>query len=674
MTSFRPLVSLALLCLGVCRVPAALLPVENFFRLPERRELSLSPSGRFIAALAPNDKKRFNILVIDRQEHKSWWVTNEEDTDVVDYFWKTDEQLIFSLGGVGKAAEDSGGLFSVRRDGRDLQVMVPSARMQVGQVTFRTIDILHRLRQDPEYILVASDSRMVGFPDVYKQRVGSQVRKMVVENPGNVVSWTVDAKGAARAGVRMEKEGLAYTVVWRPSEDSPWVELARNVTGERGWLPAGFSADGRTMYVFSNLGRSTAALYEYDPATRTFGRLLFEDPVYDAGAAMVLDSVGASGLTFNEQYEMVGLRYYADKQKTVWFAEPYKSLQAELDGALPDHVNNFSPLGVDAAHHLAVVTSSSASDPGAFYLLNAKTLEMSKLASVMSWINPGAMAEVRPISYAARDGRIIHGYLTLPRGREPKNLPLVFNPHGGPYGVRDEWRFDPMVQFLANRGYVVLQIDYRGSGGYGFDHYIAGRHQIGYAMLDDKVDAVKWAIAQGIADPRRTGVFGASYGGYAAMAGIVYYPDLFKWAIDYVGVVDFRRQIDYYRKVGDGGKLAWNFWTFMVGHPDRDREALAKISPLTFADQVRRPLFIIHGRIDPTVPIDQADALRATLDRAKIPYDYHVANDEGHGFRKEENNFKLFTLIDAFLQRVNQLDREGHVVVHDFVVLPDGKK
>ncbi len=654
MSSFRILILLCGLVAAACTPALAeILPVEYFFKNTERRDLSLSPSGRFLAALAPNEKDRLNIYIIDRQEGKAWWATNEQDADVVTYNWKTDDHLLFSLGAIGRDTADSAGLFSVRRDGRDMQVMVPSARMRVGHLIWRDTSILHYLPSDPENILVAADARNAGFPDVYLQRVGRQARRMVVENPGNVIGWIVDAKGAVRAGVRLEKEGIAYTVIWRATESSPWVDLVRNTVGEHGWLPAGFSDDGRTMYVFSSLGRSTAALYEYDPVKGQFGRMLYEDPVYDVGSAMVLESFAAGGLVFNRKYEMVGLRYDAAKPKTVWFAEPYKTIQAELDGAMPDTANNFGPRSVDSDHGMVVVSSSSATDPGQFFLLDSKSFEMRKLGSAMSWVDSNKMAQVKPVSFTSRDGRTIHGYLTLPRGIEPKNLPFVLHPHGGPYGVRDSWRFDRTVQFLANRGFAVLQVDYRGSGGYGIDHYMAGRHQIGYGMLNDKVDAVKWAQAEGIADPARTGVFGASYGGYAAMAGIVYHPDLFKWAINYVGVVDFRRQIEYYRKLDDAGKVAFNFWSFMAGHPDKDREALEKISPLTFAGNVRRPLFIIHGRIDRTVSIDQADALRGVLDRAKVPYTYHVANDEGHGFRKEENNYKLFTLIDAFLRDMN---------------------
>lgn len=651
--------SVLLLAIAAFALPtrAELLPVEYFFKTPERLSITLSPSGRYLSALARNDAKRLNILIVDRLEKKNWWATNERDSDVVTYYWKTDDTLLFQLGAIGRDAEDGGGLFSIRRDGRDLQVMIPSLRMREGEITFRNFELLARLPRDPENILISTDQNGIqGYPDVYRQRVGRKARKLVVQNPGNVIDWIVDREGVVRAGVREEKKGMAYSVIWRPSEDAEWQVLATNSSDVKGWWPAGFSKDGKTMYVSTNVDRSTAALVEYDPATRKFGRVLHEDPIYDVGpSAFLLDNFTFS-LIYNRDQELVGVRYAAAKTRTVWFSEPYQTIQRELDLAMPETVNNVTPLEGDA--NLFLVTAASSRDPGTFYLLNGKTFELATLAASRPWVKPAQLAETKPVSFPARDGRMLHGYLTLPVGSSGKKLPFILHPHGGPYGPRDEYRFDPQVQFLANRGYAVLQVDYRGSGGYGFDHYFSGRRQIGYAMLDDKVDAVKWAQEQGIADPARTGIFGASYGGYAAMAGAAYYPDLFKFAINYVGVVDFRRHILQWKR--QRNEVGYNYWVYMVGDPESDREALAKISPVNFVDRIKSPLMIVHGRIDPVVSVDQADALRSALNKANVPFTYHVANDEGHGFRKEENSYKLFTDIDKFL---NSLVPEGKVEI-----------
>lgn len=656
MPLFKRLSILLFASLAALVARAELLPVQYFFKTPDRLSITLSPSGRYLSALARNDAQRLNVLIVDRLEKKNWWATNERDTDVVSYFWKTDDTLLFELGAIGRDAEDGGGLFSIRRDGRDLQVMIPSFRMRTGEITFRNHDVFARLLRDPENILITTDQNGVqGYPDVYRQRVGRQARKLVVKNPGNVIAWIADRRGIVRAGVREEKKGMAYSVIWRESEDAEWQVLATNSAEVRGWWPAGFSQDGRTMYVFSNVGRSTAALVEYDPSTRAFGRVLHEDPVYDVGASSFLLDNFTSQLIYSREQGLIGVRYAANKTRTVWFAEPYQTLQRELDLAMPETVNNITPLEGDA--NLFLVTASSSRDPGTFYLLNGRTFELATLAASRPWVDPKKLAETKPVSFPARDGHMLHGYLTLPVGSSGQKLPFILHPHGGPYGPRDEYRFDPQVQFLANRGYAVLQVDYRGSGGYGFDHYFSGRHQIGYTMLDDKVDAVKWAQAQGIADPARTGIFGASYGGYASMAGAAYYPDLFKFAINYVGVVDFRKHILQWKR--QKNEVGYNYWVYMVGDPEADRDALAKISPINFVDRIKGPLMIVHGRIDPVVSVDQADALRSALDKAGVRYTYHVANDEGHGFRKEENNYHLFTAIDEFLNRLIPAGKTG---------------
>ncbi|NIW23916.1 MAG: prolyl oligopeptidase family serine peptidase [Gammaproteobacteria bacterium] len=294
-----------------------------------------------------------------------------------------------------------------------------------------------------------------------------------------------------------------------------------------------------------------------------------------------------------------------------------------------------------------LILAHSDTDPGSFYLLDQARGQLRYYASRMSWLNPQVLAEMRPITITARDGIKLRGYLTIPNGAERIDLPLILHPHGGPYGIRDSWGFNRHVQFLASRGYAVLQINFRGSGGYGKAFMDIAWQQWGLAMQDDLTDAVQWAIDEGIADPERVCIYGASYGGYATMAGITTTPELYQCAVNYVGVIDLRALYAYWSgSPYVTGLEAW--FERAIGHPREDRERLEATSPVNNLDGLEVPLLIVHGRRDPRVPIAQADMLTRALRRREIEHELLIKNDEGHGFVKEENNFELYSRLEAF--------------------------
>jgi dipeptidyl aminopeptidase/acylaminoacyl peptidase len=265
----------------------------------------------------------------------------------------------------------------------------------------------------------------------------------------------------------------------------------------------------------------------------------------------------------------------------------------------------------------------------------------------MPWLDTQSMAQMHPVTLRARDRVELHGYLTLPHDAPASNLPLIVHPHGGPYGIRDRWGFDRITQFLASRGYAVLQVNYRGSGGYGKRFRDIAWRQWGLAMQDDLTDAVRWAVGEGIADAGRICIFGASYGGYAAMAGITTTPELYRCAVNYVGVVDLPELYGYWSGAAiESGIEAW--FRRAIGDPRGDRERLDATSPINNLDGLDVPLFIAHGRRDPRVPIAQAERLIRALRRRGIDHEVLFKNDEGHGFVKQENNVELFTRLEAF--------------------------
>jgi len=265
-------------------------------------------------------------------------------------------------------------------------------------------------------------------------------------------------------------------------------------------------------------------------------------------------------------------------------------------------------------------------------------------------IDPEQMAPMKPITFRARDGLMIQGYLTLPLGRDAKNLPLVLHPHGGPFGIRDSWGFNPEVQFYANRGYAILQVNYRGSGGYGDKFERAGWKKWGLEMQDDLTDAVKWTIAEGMADPERVVIAGASYGGYATMAGLVYTPELYCAGINYVGVVDIEELIPR----GDSVSKERAYWyETRIGDLSKaeDRKRIRETSPVHFTDRIRAPVLMAYGKNDPRVRRSQGVDIEAALKKAGKTYEMIIEKEEGHGFRKEELSIAFFTKVDAFLKK-----------------------
>ena len=294
-----------------------------------------------------------------------------------------------------------------------------------------------------------------------------------------------------------------------------------------------------------------------------------------------------------------------------------------------------------------IVAAANDKTPGTRYVYDAKADTLAKLADINPWIPERDMAPTTPVSYTSRDGMKINGYLTLPVGRGDKNLPCIVNPHGGPW-ARDSWGYNPEVQFLANRGYCVLQMNFRGSTGYGRQFWEASFGQWGLKMQDDVSDGVQWLVQQGIADPKRVGIYGGSYGGYTTLAGVTFTPDLYAAAVDYVGVSNlftFLTTIPAYWKPMLATMHA------MVGHPEKDKERLTATSPALNTERIKTPLFIAQGARDPRVNKAESDQVVDALRKRGVEVQYMVKENEGHGFRNEENQFEFYDAMEAFLAK-----------------------
>ena len=380
----------------------------------------------------------------------------------------------------------------------------------------------------------------------------------------------------------------------------------------------------------------TDALWLYDTYNDEFIEKIFEHPRYDVG-----------GLAISEKSEKpVYISYYGEKPERVWLDKDLENVYKSIEASFP---NDKVSIGSWTKNEdKAIVTTWSDRNPGEMYYYDRNRGSISLIAKSRPWIDKNEMSPMIPIEFTARDGLTINGYLTVPVNSDGKNLPLIVNPHGGP-NARDYWGYNREHQFFASRGYAVLSMNFRGSTGYGRSHVKSANKEWGRKMQDDVTDSVKWAVSQGIANPDKICIHGASYGGYAVMAGITKTPDLYKCAVNYVGVTDMKLLFTERPKV-------WEIWDEQqkveIGDYETEKEYLDEVSPINLVDRIKTPLYIVHGKLDWRVDIKHAEVLRKELKKVgkKEGEDYFwmVKGDEGHGFVKPENNLELYSELEKF--------------------------
>ncbi len=621
--------------------PPPEMPLETFFADPQASQVQISPDGRYLALLAPANN-RMQIVVVDRKAGKRQRITDMKDESVVSVGWTNSSRLIFRQQVKG---QESFGTYAVNADGTNLRVLqqatVRDGERVANADSRRGFSIIDDLPSDPDHVLINVGRGRSGLGDVYLLNINNEKRRIVMSNFGKVRDWVADRNGVVRVAIEQDENEPYASIKYRKDEKSPWTEIARAPFDAPGWRPVAFDGDNRTLIIVSDLDRKTRGLFTYDPEEGRITGTLVDDPVYD-----VAGGGGDPALIYSaKKQRVVGVRYDAEKPKTVWFDPELKALQASLDAALPDTLNTITSFTNDES--VFIVTAASDRDPGAFYLYDAKANALSLLARRFPEVDPAQMAEMRPFQFTARDGMQLYGYITLPAGREAKKLPMIVNPHGGPYGPRDSWRFNPEIQFLANRGYAVLQVNFRGSGGYGRAYEEAGYREWGLKMQDDLTDGVKWAIEQGYADPARVAIYGASYGGYATLAGLVYTPELYVCGVNYVGATDIER-LGFMLGFNSMTKPMQGFMSRRWLHPFKDAAQIKATSPVNFVQNIRVPLLMAYGEYDPRVTIDHGEALEIELKKYGKQYKNIVVGNEGHGFNKFENRIAFYREMDAF--------------------------
>jgi dipeptidyl aminopeptidase/acylaminoacyl peptidase len=602
-------------------------PVRDFFSNPEKAYFRLSADGKTLGFMQPvsvdGAPRRLNVFVQalqgSRPVGEARRLTAETARDISIYSWKGSDRILY--------VKDFGG---------DENFHLVSVDVKTGKVTDLTpgdkvrAELLDELPDDPHHILVTHNRRNAELFDVYRIDLRTGAETLVASNPGNIVGWGTDHAGRVRLAFR--SDGLKNEVLHRATERDEFKLIISTDFKTEVSVPF-FTADNRKLYAISNRGRDLKALVEIDPAKPDAERVVFVPEGVDLGGAN----------WSRAKKKLVEANYVSDRIQRRFFDRATERVYARAAAKAPGM--EITLQSATKAEDKFIVAAASDRTPGGRYIYDAKADTMTLLAEINSKIAAADMAPMKPISYTSRDGLTIHGYLTLPVGREPKQLPCVVNPHGGPW-ARDIWGYNPEVQFLANRGYCVLQMNFRGSTGYGRKFWEASFGQWGLKMQDDITDGVQWLIAQGIADPKRVGIYGASYGGYATLAGVTFTPELYAAAVNYVGVSNL---FTFMNTIPPYWRTELTKLHEMVGHPERDKDRLTRTSPALNADKIKTPLMVVQGARDPRVNKAESDQMVDALKKRGVDVPYMVKDNEGHGFRNEENQYEFYGAMEQFL-------------------------
>jgi dipeptidyl aminopeptidase/acylaminoacyl peptidase len=607
--------------------PAELIPVETFFADPYMRSVQISPDGHYLAFLSKLGTGRVGVALIDLTTGKTEPLVGGTDESYSFIHWKNPDYLIFG-GDVG--GNESLSLRSIRISTRRVIELSQSFRERYFENAAQA-NVVDLLRFDANHVLILGNKQQGSWDfGIFKVDIRTGERTAYPYDPEKDVSdLIVDNAGDIRARFRMLGEKIIFEA---HQPDGLYKTIRKFPVNDPAWAVERVAADNETLYLLTHDSTDTNALQTYNLKTQVLGPVLFQAPA-DGEINEVLCSYDRS--------KLYGVLYTTDKSSYHWFDDSRARLQARIDDALPGTFNQVISETPD--EKVLVIHSGSDIAPGAYYLLDLRRTALMPVGQYNPFIKPAQMRPMQPITYTARDGLVVHGYLTLPAGANGKLVPLILNPHGGPYGIRDEWGFNPEVQFLANRGYAVLQVNYRGSGGYGQKFLLAGKHEWGRKMQDDLTDAVHWAIDQHIADPERVAIYGASYGGYAALAGVTFTPDLYQCGVNYVGVSD----LAVLNRHTYGGDRETDI--YFADWVENDVKSMRERSPVNFVERIRVPTLHAYGENDPRVDIDNWKELKAQLDKFHKPYEYLRVDAEGHGFRKEENSVKFYRAMEKFL-------------------------
>ena len=611
--------------------------IERLAQLPTFTDPQLSPDGRRIAArLSHGDGARIGVW--DLRLDGAVQVAVIDASALISFEWAGDDRLLFNIVGVA-LVEGYGLALPVRRVvshdfiTRRSQPLCPG-RGVVDQAIF--IDPAGR------HALISSSTALERTPRV--QRVDLATGECVEVQPSRsgIDAWFADSSGIVRMGADYNQQRMRVFYRAAAHAELRLIDNERLVSDESVIEMARFVGQTGRGVIITNASTGRFGVYNYDFEGNARGEALFEHPEVDVTSAI-----------FASDGTVDGVRYEDDRPRVRWLNTDLQRVQQVIDRALPNKTNQVLNRSRDGNRML--ILSSAADDPGTFYVFDRTNRRLELFARPHEGLEGAALAEVRTVSYRSRDGLAINGYLTLPPGRPARGLPLIIYPHGGPF-ARDSWSYSPEVQFLASRGYAVLQPNFRGSTGYGRQFVERGYGQWGTGMIDDIEDGVDWLVRDGIADAARVCIMGASYGGYAALWAPIRNPDRYRCAISMAGISDVRAMLRYDSRLMSASRYS-RAWRQRV--QGQERGDLAAISPLQQAARARVPVLIAHGEQDTNVPASQSRDLVQVLERRGAPVESVFYPKAGHGFSSSEDFSDYLRRVEAFLARHNPAGPAG---------------
>ncbi|MBX3699027.1 MAG: S9 family peptidase [Dokdonella sp.] len=616
--------------------------IDRFLKRDTIGEVKISPGGTYFAATVALEDR--TVLVISRRaDHKLTAKSGGgEHSDIADFWWVNDERVVIAIAERTSALERpvaTGELFAMNADGSGAKQLFAAVDSDDQGVLvslrgdhYRHAELIDTLPRDHDHILVAITTYTITpVTRVARMDVRNGRTTPVANAPLRRARFVMDAQGQVRFAEGSDKENFSQ-LLYRVDDGSDWQPLnVERTSGHVEWA-IGFSADGKTAYLQVEQASGPDLIQAMDVASGKRQTVL-ADP-----------SVDPESIYYSAEGNVpVGAYYMSDRRRARFFDESSRDAirQRTLEAAFPGQ--NVVLISRTADSQLTVVRVSSDRNPGDFYLYNERTHAADGIFSRRLWLKPEDMAGSQAIELKARDGLTLHGYLTLPRNGKSA-LPLVIYVHGGPIGVYDDPEFDGEVQLLASAGYAVLRINFRGSGNYGRQFLHAGEREWGKRMQDDLTDATHWAIEQKIADPQRICIYGASYGAYAAMMGLVREPDLYRCGVGYVGVYDLPMMVRDGSARDASAKIWYEDW---VGKAD----SLEAISPSYLAAQIRRPVFLAAGGKDDRAPLAHSKRMEKALIKAGVETETLYFPTEGHGFYTDEHRHEFYEKLLAFLDR-----------------------
>lgn len=616
------IVSLAIIaCSASCsRRGPELIPVQALISHPTKTSPCISPDGRKLSYLAPRgDVLNIWVRTIGASDDRP--VTRETERGIKRYFWAHDNKHIMFIQDI--KGNDNWRLYGANIDTGEVTDYTPFDSISVSVVDYS--------KRFPSELIVSMNLGNRTVADAYRLDLETGELTMIAKNPGNVGRWLADADFVIRGALAFQPHGGRDLIV-RADADAPWRRVASwNSEDIASSGPLRFTRDGTGIYCLDARGYNTGRLVRIAVADSSV-EVIAEDPQYEIVSAFLQV----------DTYEMQAVAFA--REHIEWTVlDP--SLRSDFDAVSRLARGDFEFASTDASDSTWIVRFNRDDGPEPYFLYDRRMGKGTLLFDERPELAKYTLARMEPISFKARDSLVIHGYLTYPPGRKPRDLPLVVVVHGGPW-ARDYWGFSPEVQGLANRGYACLQINFRGSRGYGKEFLNAGNGEFGGRMQDDIVDGVKWAVARGIANPKKLCIMGASFGGYAALVALTKTPDLFCCAIDVSGPSDLLGWVKAQAvSWGPGAPLLYR----RVGNPRTDAELLKSQSPLFMADRIRAPLLIVQGAKDRSVPVADADRIVAALKANGIPHEYLLFPDEAGGVYKLRNRQMLWEAVEKFL-------------------------